>query len=391
MSHPLPRPRIHSGPRPRLQRGFTLKELLVVILLAGAAAAAVAPAVDAARERDRRIRCAANLRMIGQAIQMYANENKGNYPRTRYDIKTVNKVATFTNWRAKNPFGEDGPVPNDVTAAVFLLLRTQELPIEATICPGDAAARPIHFGRQQPEGGPADGVADPVAALDPEEAEKAEEAEESGSSPRGPGARSARAGGVDLPGWPPEPAGPAVAESVQDISNFPDRINLSYSYINPYPSPVALDAGFKLNYTLASDFAVAADINPGGEGPVRARPDQMPPSTAGQRQPAAKPGSTWKFDAAMRGANSPNHGGFGQNVLYSDGRVEWQPTPFCGMPRDRQQTLNRQPARDNIYVRDHVPPGNGSDAIMGPVSDQLDSILLPTASPRQGARAPADE
>jgi len=31
------------------------------------------------------------------------------------------------------------------------------------------------------------------------------------------------------------------------------------------------------------------------------------------------------------------------------------------------------------------------DAIMGPVSDQLDSILLPTASPRQGARAPADE
>jgi prepilin-type processing-associated H-X9-DG protein len=320
---------------------------------------------------------------------MYMNENKGNYPRVRYDIRTLDKVAAFTNWQAKDPFGKDGPGPNDVTAALFLLLRTQELPIEATICPGDPAARPIHFGRQK--GGPADGAADPVAALDPEAAEKAEEAEEAGPSRRGPDATPARAGEVRLPGWPPEPAGPAVAESAQEISNFPSPANLSYSYINPYPSQAAMDAGFKLNYTLAPDFAVAADINPGGDGPVRARPGQMPSATVGRRQPATKPATNWKFDAAMLSANSPNHGGFGQNVLYGDGHVEWQPTPFCGMARDAQQAPNRQPARDNIYVRERIRPGQEGDPIVGPVSDHMDSILLPTAAPRQAAPAPADK
>jgi len=169
--------------------------------------------------------------------------------------------------------------------------------------------------------------------------------------------------------------GPPVAEGAQDISNFPDRANLSYSYINSYPSPAAFDAGFKLNFTLPSEFAVAADINPGGDGPVRVRAGQMPPASTGRRQPATKPSTSWKFDKAMRSANSPNHGGFGQNVLYGDGHVDWQPTPFCGMPRDRQQVRNREPARDNIYLRDLAHPGNGADPwsgadpIVGPVTD----------------------
>jgi prepilin-type processing-associated H-X9-DG protein len=278
----------------------------------------------------------------------------------------------FSGWKAKDPFGDDGPKANDVTSALFLLLRTQDIPVETMLCPSDAKARPIHFGQQHVEGGPAEGDPDPVAALDPPDEDAAR------GFRRGPDTRPAR-GDVNLPGWPPKPVGPAVAETVQDISNFPDPANLSYSYINPYPSAVALDAGFKLNFTLPSEFAVAADINPGGEGPVRARPGQMPPA-GGQRQPATKPSTGWKFDAAMRAANSPNHGGFGQNVLYGDGHVEWQATPFCGMPRDRQQSRDRLPRRDNIYLRDMGPRGDGVDPIVGPVSDQLDSILLPTAA-----------
>ena len=367
--------------RPR--RGFTLKELLVVLLLAAGAAAAAAPTAEALRERDRRIRCAGNLRQIGQAIQMYANENKGNYPRTRYDIRTVTKVAAFTNWQAADPFGEDGPRPNDVTAALFLLLRTQDIPPDAFLCPGDAAARPIRFGQQHSEGGPADGVADPVAALD------ADAGDGAGTGRRDPQTRPAQPGAVELPGWPPAPAGPPVAETAQDISNFPDPANLSYSYINPYPSPAAFDAGFKLNFTLPSDFAVAADINPGGPGPVKVRPGQMPPGNSGLRQPATQPSTNWKFDTLMRSANSPNHGGFGQNVLFGDGHVEWQPTPFCGMQRDRQQVRGGQAQRDNIYLRDLSTPGGGVDQIVGPVSDQLDSILLPTAAAGRAAGPPA--
>ena len=355
---------------PISNRGFTLRELLVVLLLATVAAAAVAPAVDAARERDRRARCASNLRQTGQAIQMYANENKGNFPRTRFNPRNSSRVALFTNWDAKDPFGEDGPQSNDVTAAVFLLLRTQDITAETMLCPGDTAARPIHFGPAAVEGDAGEGVVDPVSTLDPPPDEDY----------RGrPATRPTTRPGREIPGWPPKPVGPPVAESVQDISNFPAPINLSYSYINPYPSQPAMDAGWKLNYTLASDFAVAADLNPGGPTVAKAQPKQMP-TTAAVRAGAVK------FSESMRKANSPNHGGFGQNVLYADGRVEWQPTPFCGMPRDNPR------ARDNVYTR-WVGAGRGpdedraADPIVGPVMDPLDSVLLPTAASRNAAGA----
>ena len=346
------------------RRGFTMKELLVVILLVASTAAALPPVADAMRERDRRIQCAVNLRIIGQAIQMYANENRGNFPRTRFDAKNPNKVALFTNWKAPDPFGKDGPGPNDVTSGLFLLLRTQDITPEVMLCPSDTRARPVNVGPLEGEAGEGEGEEDPVAALEPPR------------DPRGfPTTRGAYVRGPTtrfVAGWPPEPEGPAVAESVQDISNFPDRRNLSYSYVNPYPSQAAMDAGFKLNYTLTSDYAIAADINPGGEAVVKLQPGRMPTTAPYARR------SPPKFTETMRKANSPNHGGFGQNVLYADGHVEWQPTPFCGTARDRQQTGGRQAGRDNIYVRQF--PTDRTDPIVGPVSDQLDTILLPTAS-----------
>ena len=350
---------------PRSRRGFTMKELVVVVLLLSSAVAAVAPAVDAARERDRRILCASNLRQIGQAIQMYANENRGNFPRTRFDPKTANKVALFTNWKTPDSFGADGPGPNDVTSALFLLLKTQDITGEVMLCPSSPTARPIHFGAVEGEADEAaDGEVDPVAALE---------------GPRGPTTRGAglptTRGARPLPGWPPQPEGPPVAESAQDISNFPHRANLSYSYVNPYPSQPAMDAGFKLNYTLSSDYAIVADLNPGGDAVVKLQPRQMPSTRPSRQGPP-------RFTEAMRQANSPNHGGFGQNVLYADGHAEWQTTPFSGMYREQQKM------RDNIYTR-HVPVGaRDGDPVVGPVMDQLDTVLLPTAA-RPAAAAPA--
>ena len=181
--------------------------------------------------------------------------------------------------------------------------------------------------------------------------------------------------------WPPKPAGSPVAERAQDISNFPDRSNLSYSYVNPYPSKQAIEGGFKVNYVLTADFATAADLNPGGDGPARVTLGAMPPPNP-DRPTKAAPGPGWKFDGAMKKANSPNHGGFGQNVLYGDGHVQWQPTPFCGGVRGRNE-------RDNIYAR-HRPSDatEFGDPIVGPAMDANDTVLLPTAAP-QVAPAPA--
>jgi prepilin-type processing-associated H-X9-DG protein len=41
-------------------------------------------------------------------------------------------------------------------------------------------------------------------------------------------------------------------------------------------------------------------------------------------------------------ANSNNHRKVGQNVLYADGHVQFQTTPFCGVGQDVK--------RDNIYT-----------------------------------------
>jgi len=47
--------------------------LLISILL---------PSLNRARETANRVKCASNLRQIGQAILLYSNDNNGPYPRT---------------------------------------------------------------------------------------------------------------------------------------------------------------------------------------------------------------------------------------------------------------------------------------------------------------------
>ena len=80
-------------------------------------------------------------------------------------------------------------------------------------------------------------------------------------------------------------------------------------------------------------------------------------------------------------ANSFNHGRAGQNVLYADGHVQFQPTSYCGYGKEAQ--------RDNIYTalsRTPIPKGQapigyspgvvGKD--VGPAYDR-DSYLVPTS------------
>lgn len=60
--------------------GFTLIELLVVIAIIGILAGILLPALSRARESARRTQCASNLKQIGLGINMYANDNSGNFP-----------------------------------------------------------------------------------------------------------------------------------------------------------------------------------------------------------------------------------------------------------------------------------------------------------------------
>jgi prepilin-type N-terminal cleavage/methylation domain-containing protein len=62
------------------RRGFTLIELLVVISIVGVLVGLLAPALASARASAHRAACGANLRGIGQAVQMYRNANRDRLP-----------------------------------------------------------------------------------------------------------------------------------------------------------------------------------------------------------------------------------------------------------------------------------------------------------------------
>jgi prepilin-type N-terminal cleavage/methylation domain-containing protein/prepilin-type processing-associated H-X9-DG protein len=135
-------------------------------------------------------------------------------------------------------------------------------------------------------------------------------------------------------------------------SNFTDLAkNLSYSYAHPYPSSTAIGSGFKLNNSISAEFAVGSDINPGVSG----TDDNVlhPTNTSSAKD--------------MKLANSNNHDGDGQNVLFGDGHVEFTQNPFVGVQRDN--IYARRKAGANPFV---------SDAIVASPYDANDSVLLPT-------------
>lgn len=74
MQTPLPSPRRGRPP------GFTLVELLAVIAIIGVLAVIVVRVAGVARDKSRLARCTSNLRQIGQAMLLYAGENRQTLP-----------------------------------------------------------------------------------------------------------------------------------------------------------------------------------------------------------------------------------------------------------------------------------------------------------------------
>ena len=117
--------------RPRW--GFTLIELLVVLAIIGVLLGILLPAMEHVRHQGYIDKCASNLRQIGMAISMYSNENQGNFPR-----RCMSPVRRSRKERESMPLIRSSRAvlsPNDLTAAVYLLLRAEHLPTEVFICP----------------------------------------------------------------------------------------------------------------------------------------------------------------------------------------------------------------------------------------------------------------
>ena len=129
------------------RRGFTLADLCVLIAIVVLVAAAMLPSASHLGHGASRAKCSNNLRQIALAAQMYAYaEPDGSFPRTVYD-GIGGAPTVYTGVQAPNPFGPGAPGPNDVTAALYLLLRTQEITHDAFICPSSPAERWDFAGR----------------------------------------------------------------------------------------------------------------------------------------------------------------------------------------------------------------------------------------------------
>jgi len=247
-------------------------DLVVVITIIGILVSLSVPMILTARDRSGRYHCSERLRQLGQAWRQYA-QDYGRLPCTRpsFGPEAVPDV-TNSGCAAADPFGPDGPRPNNVPAVAFLLLRTGKLKADSLICP---ATR---------------GAPDRFAGLLP---------------------------------W--------------QRSNFTDvHKNLTYSVQNPYATAAAQARGFRWDMQLPKSFVLAADRSPGEDALVS--PDS----------PAAQ----------IRNGNSNNHGKRGQNVLYADGRVEFEATPFAGIDRDNIYTSRNNKTLDS--------PQDGADSILLP-------------------------
>ncbi len=68
----------------RGRAGFTLIELLVVIAIIAVLAALLLPALSRAKESARSAQCLSQLRQIGLAVRLYANDQEDEFPRSQH-------------------------------------------------------------------------------------------------------------------------------------------------------------------------------------------------------------------------------------------------------------------------------------------------------------------
>ena len=293
------------------RRGVTLTELLAVVMGLGCLTATFLPALLDAKDAAERTICARNLAHLGQAMFLWAGEHDGFLP----------------DCGAASPFG--GAVPKDGhhfpsrfdapgtcawpdvravgnQANLWLLVREGYTDARLFVCPATPDKPSLNAS--------GDAGAMGFLAMDP--------ATGRATPPEDYFLKHVAAGRCSY-SYQNQFAHPATDPAVSDPRNA-----TTHRHLHP------------------ADLAILAD-----------------------RSPYTRPQLTRQFivspDAEPE-ANSPNHHGRGQNVLYLEGQVAWQATPRCGAVRPGGD-------RDAIYWPDAGRPDDPENV----PRSVWDSFLVP--------------
>ncbi len=105
----------------RSARAFTLIELLVVIAIIGILVAMLLPAVQAAREAGRRMRCSNNLKQLGLAMHLYHDSNKS-FPPGFMAVNHMGEISGGWAWGVfLMPFIEQCPLQDRLSPSYYTL------------------------------------------------------------------------------------------------------------------------------------------------------------------------------------------------------------------------------------------------------------------------------
>ena len=106
------------------RRGFTLIELMVVIVILGILAGLIVPRIMGRPEQAKQLKARMQIESIGTALKLYKLDN-GAYPTTEQGLQALVEAPTTgnapKNWR-KGGYLEKGKVPQDPWGNDFVYL-----------------------------------------------------------------------------------------------------------------------------------------------------------------------------------------------------------------------------------------------------------------------------
>jgi type II secretory pathway pseudopilin PulG len=279
---------------------FTLVELLVVIGIIAVLMGILLPALNTVRRTAQRVVCSSNQGGIGKAIQAYANEHNSEYPRAGDATRKWSVNGYIEDWQNQDgyQYGKTSAGAT-ITSCLYLLVKWEDVTPGQFVCRGDSGTKELKLS-DAPD-------------LDRNIIDDVTDVWDFGSKKV---AKTMPA--IDSQGWP-------------------GQYN-SYAYHSPFLNDKATLPGasvgqsFPISAFSTPESPVTADRNPYLD--KNAAP-YLEGKMAGEKAPTCETvDGIPTFKDPFKTINSAAHNRDGQNVLFNDMHVRFEPQPNVGIGKD---------------------------------------------------------